>query len=58
MCGLEEIDFDKFKLFMDELFFKSIVLGSLKVEFNVNLFVFCWDEDDYEICVVLVLVCI
>lgn len=31
VCGLKEIDFKKFKLFMDDLFFKSIVLGSFRV---------------------------
>ena len=57
VCGSEEIDPDKSKLFMDESFSKSIVPGSPKVEFNANLPVSCWDEDDYEICVAPVLVC-
>lgn len=58
MCGLEIIDFKKLKLFMDDLFFKSVVLGSFRVKFNFSFSVFCWDENDYEICVVFVLVCI
>lgn len=57
VCGSEEIDPDKSKLFMDDSFSKSIVPGSPKVEFNANSPVSCWDENDYEICVAPVLVC-
>ncbi|KAJ7371046.1 hypothetical protein OS493_028208 [Desmophyllum pertusum] len=57
VCGSEEIDPKKSKLFMDDSFSKSIVPGSPRVEFNTNSPVSCWDEEDYEICIAPVLVC-
>lgn len=57
VCGSEEIDPKKSKLFMDDSFSKSVVPGSPRVHFNPSSPVSCWDEHDYEICVAPVLVC-
>ena len=57
VCGSEEIDPKKSKLFMDDSFSKSVVPGSPRVQFKPNSPVSCWDEHDYEICVAPVLVC-
>lgn len=57
VCGSEEINPKKSKLFMDDSFSKSIVPGSPRVQFNANAPVSCWNEEDYEICVAPVLVC-
>jgi len=57
VCGSEEIDPKKSKLFMDDSFSKSVVPGSPRVQFNPSSPVSCWEEHDYEICVAPVLVC-
>ena len=57
VCGSEEIDPKKSKLFMDDSFSKSVVPGSPRVQFNPSSPVSCWEEHDYKICVAPVLVC-
>lgn len=58
ICGEAEIDVGKAKILMDDGFSSSREAGSRRIDFDPEHPVSCWDEEDVEICVAPVLVCL
>ena len=58
ICGEANIDTSKAKILMDDSFSLSRDAGSDRIAFDPDQPVSCWDEEDVEICIAPVLVCL